>query len=322
MEGGGIAANIKKSLPTANPVLEEFAVVKYNIEGKKYMRIDDMLREKETIISCEIFPPKSGTELGHSFQIADKIAALKPAFISVTCGAGANKTNYTDELAQYVERSNVPALAHITCVAASKEDISAVLDDYADRGIQNVLALRGDLPKDTLQPAQGHYMHADELAAQIKTRGGFCVGGACYPEGHIESAKQDEDIAFLKRKVDAGCDFLTTQMFFDNNILYKFLYKLSQKGINAPVLAGIMPVTNKAQIKRIVELTRTVLPSRFQNIIDKFGDKPDAMRQAGIAYATEQIIDLIANNVRGIHIYTMNKPEVAAQIMNNLSNII
>ena len=286
------------------------------------MRISDILSKKETIVSFEIFPPKTGTELEHAFEIAGKIAELKPAFISVTCGSGASTAHYTEALAHHIERSNVPALAHITCVAASKENISAILDDYTDKGVENVLALRGDLPKGAEQPAHGYYTHANELVAAVKERGGFCIGGACYPEGHVESASQDEDIAYLKQKADAGCDFLTTQMFFDNNILYKFLYKLSQKGINVPVLAGIMPVTSSVQIKRIVELSGTVLPSRFENILDKFGDNPAAMKQAGIAYATEQIIDLVANNVRGIHIYTMNKSDVAAQIMNNLSYIL
>jgi methylenetetrahydrofolate reductase (NADPH) len=286
------------------------------------MRIIEMLQQKKTIVSCEIFPPKIGTELVQAFEIADKIAALNPAFISVTCGAGANKASHTEALVQYVERSHVPALAHITCAGASKEDIWALLDDYEDKGVENVLALRGDLPKGELQPKDGHYLHANELVTAIMTHGGFCIGGACYPEGHIESANQDDDIAWLKQKANAGCDFLTTQMFFDNNILYKFLFKLSKKGVNVPVLAGIMPVTNKAQIKRIIELSGTLLPSRFQNIIDKFGDKPAAMKQAGIAYATEQIIDLIANDVSGIHIYTMNKPDVASQIMRNLSDIL
>jgi len=286
------------------------------------MRISDLLQEKETIVSFEIFPPKIGAELDHAFEIAGKVAELKPAFISVTCGAGASTADRTQELVQHIETSGIPSLAHITCIAAAKEEISAILDSYASKGIENVLALRGDLPKVTQQTGQGHYMHASELVAAIKAHGGFCIGGACYPEGHVESVNQDEDIAYLKQKVDAGCDFLTTQMFFDNNILYKFLYKLSQKRINVPVLAGIMPVTNSIQIKRIVEISGTVLPSRFQNILDKFGNNPAAMKQAGIAYATEQIIDLIANNVRGIHIYTMNKPDVAAWIMHNLSHII
>ena len=286
------------------------------------MRIRDILKKKDTIISCEIFPPKMGTQLEHVFEIAEKIAALGPSFISVTCGAGGNTAVFTEKLALHIEKSYVPALAHITCVATPKKEISAILNDYTNMGIQNVLALRGDLPKDTPSPSEDHYRYASELVASIKQRGEFCIGAACYPEGHIESANQDEDIAYLKQKVDAGCDFLTTQMFFDNNVLYKFLFKLSQKGINVPVLAGIMPVTNKVQIKRILELSGTVLPPRFVNILDKFGDNPAAMRQAGIAYATEQIIDLVANNVRGIHLYTMNKPDIAQQIIHNLSEIL
>ena len=291
------------------------------------MRISDILQERQTIFSCEIFPPKIGGELEHAFDIADKTAALKPAFISVTCGAGGNTAAFTGQLAQHIEKSGVPSLAHITCVATQKDEIFSILDDYADKGIKNILALRGDLPKGepaqtAQQPASGRFRYANELVAAIKEHGGFCIGAACYPEGHLESSSQDEDITFLRQKVNAGCDFLTTQMFFDNNVLYKFLYKLSQKEINVPVLAGIMPVTNKAQIRRIVELSGTALPPRFLNILDKFGGNPAAMHQAGIAYATEQIIDLIANNVRGIHLYTMNKPDIAQGIIHNLSEIL
>jgi methylenetetrahydrofolate reductase (NADPH) len=286
------------------------------------MRISDLLNQKKTIVSCEIFPPKMGAETGNVFEIAKKIAASKPAFISVTCGAGGNTMSNTETLAQHIEEYGVPALAHLTCTSTPKKEIQATLDFYAQKGIKNVLALRGDFPKDGKRKAGEYFTYANELVAAIKQRGGFCIGAACYPEGHIESANQDEDIAHLKQKVDAGCDFLTTQMFFDNNVLYKFLYKLSQKGINVPVLAGIMPVTNKAQIKRILELSGTALPPRFANIVDKFGDNPAAMKQAGIAYATEQIIDLIANDVRGIHIYTMNKSDIASGIMQNISEII
>jgi methylenetetrahydrofolate reductase (NADPH) len=286
------------------------------------MKISSILREKKTIVSCEIFPPKIGTELEHGFEIAGKIAALKPAFISVTCGAAANTAAFTAEIARHIEKSGVPSLAHLTCVATAKKDIQAILDSYAEKGIENILALRGDLPKDMKEPPEGCFKHANELVAEIKKQNKFCIGAACYPEGHVESAHQDDDIAFLKQKADAGCDFLTTQMFFDNNILYKFLYKLSQKNITVPVFAGIMPVTNRVQIKRILELSGTTLPSRFANILDKFGDKPAAMKQAGIAYATEQIIDLIANDVHGVHIYTMNKSDVASQIIQNISNLL
>jgi methylenetetrahydrofolate reductase (NADPH) len=212
-------------------------------------------------------------------------------------------------------------LCHLTCFSATREEIKTLTSEMRLRGIENVLALRGDIPDDV--KSGGHYAHACDLVAELKAAGHFCIGAACYPEGHVESANQAEDIRFLKEKVDAGCDFLTTQMFFDNAVLYKFLYKIRAAGITVPVLAGIMPVTNKAQIKRIIDLSGTsYFPSRFRNIVDKFGDHPVAMRQAGIVYATEQAVDLLANDVSGIHIYTMNKPEVAAGIMANLSALV
>jgi 5,10-methylenetetrahydrofolate reductase, prokaryotic form len=286
------------------------------------MLIRDMQKERGFTFSCEIFPPKMGTELPRVFEIASKIAALKPDFISVTCGAAGNTTRNTEEIAHHIQQQNVAALAHVTCVAASKEQTVKILDDLESKGVSNVLALRGDLPDGAGQTADGHYRYASNLVADIKARGGFCIGGACYPEGHVECDSQEKDIEHLKQKVDAGCDFLTTQMFFDNNVMYKFLYKLSQKGVDVPVVAGIMPVTNKKQIKRIVKVSGTVLPPRFQNILEKFGDNPAAMQQAGIAYATEQIIDLIANDIKGVHIYAMNRPEIASKIMSNLSHII
>lgn len=286
------------------------------------MRICDMQKERGFTFSCEIFPPKLGTELGQAFDIAGKIAALNPDFVSVTCGAAGNTTRNTEIIAGHIQEQGVTALAHVTCVAASKQDTAGILDDLAARGVSNVLALRGDLPEGMVGTGDGYYRYAAKLVADIKARGGFCIGGACYPEGHVESANQKEDIIYLKEKVDAGCDFLTTQMFFDNSVFYKFLDKLGQKGITAPVIAGIMPVTNRKQIKRIVELSGTVLPTRFQKILNKFGDDPFAMQQAGIVYASEQIIDLIANKVRGIHLYTMNRPEVAARIMDSLSKIL
>ena len=187
-------------------------------------------------------------------------------------------------------------------------------------GIENILALRGDKPKDFT--GDGDYSYAVELIREIRSQGDFCIGGACYPEGHVECEHKEKDIAFLKEKVDAGCDFLTTQMFFDNNILYNYLYRIREKGITVPVVAGIMPVTNRSQIQRICQMSGTYLPARFKAIVDRFGDRPAAMKQAGIAYATEQIIDLIANGVNGIHIYTMNKPDVAARIQDSLSEIL
>ena len=286
------------------------------------MLISDMQKQRGFTFSCEIFPPKMGTELEQAFEIADEIAALKPDFISVTCGAAGNTTRNTEEIAYHIQQKGVVALEHVTCVAASKEQTAKILDGLEEKGIHNILALRGDLTEDAEKPAAGHYRYASELVAEIRARDNFCIGGACYPEGHVECDSQEKDIEHLKEKVDAGCDFLTTQMFFDNDVLYKFLYKLSQKSIEIPVLAGIMPVTNRKQIERIVKISGTVLPPRFRNILDRFGDDPAAMQQAGIAYATEQIIDLIANGIRGIHIYAMNKPDVAGKIMSNLSYII
>ena len=188
--------------------------------------------------------------------------------------------------------------------------------------IENILALRGDIPAGVDASAARDYRYASELVREIKKQGDFCIGAACYPEGHVECDHKEDDITYLKEKVDSGVDFLTTQMFFDNNVLYNFLYRIRERGITVPVIAGIMPVTNGKQMARICQLSGTYLPARFKAIVDKFGDKPEAMKQAGIAYATDQIIDLVANGVKGIHIYTMNKPDVAESIRNNLSYII
>ena len=196
-----------------------------------------------------------------------------------------------------------------------------MLGELKARGIQNVLALRGDIP-DGMDRSNAVYQYAYQLIEEIHAAGDFCVGAACYPEGHVECDHQEEDILHLKRKVESGCDFLTTQMFFDNSVLYSFLYRILAKDIHVPVIAGVMPVTNGKQIKRICALSGTTLPARFRSILDRFGDNPAAMKQAGIAYATEQIIDLIANGVRGVHVYTMNKPDVAESILHNLSSIL
>ena len=211
-------------------------------------------------------------------------------------------------------------LAHLTCVSSTREKVQGVLKELKGHGIENVLALRGDIPENGQTPRVYHY--ASELIREIKQSGGFCIGAACYPEGHVESANKSVDMDYLKQKVEAGCDFVTTQMFFDNSILYSYLYRIREKGITVPVIAGIMPVTNAKQIKRITQMSGTYLPSRFMSIVDRFGDNPAAMKQAGIAYATDQIIDLIANGVGGIHVYSMNKPDVAGKIKENLSEIL
>lgn len=286
------------------------------------MKISELLNSGKVTVSCEIFPPKKTDGLGQVHEVARKIAEFRPSFLSVTYGAGGGTSQNTLEIASGVQKLGVPALAHLTCASATREQIDLILERFRQKGLENVLALRGDIPPGVEFPTPRQYHYASELVAQVRRKGNFCIGAACYPEGHVECEHKEDDIGYLKEKVDAGCDFLTTQMFFDNNILYNFLYRILAKGIRVPVVAGIMPVTNSRQIKRICSLSGTVLPPRFKAIADKFADKPEAMKQAGVAYATEQIIDLISNGVNAIHIYTMNKPEIAGKIMGNLSEII
>lgn len=284
------------------------------------MKIKDILAQGKPTLSFEVFPPKTEDKYESVEIAALEIAKLKPAFMSVTYGAGGGTSRYTVDIATSVKCQGVTPLAHLTCVSSTREKVHSVLDELKTNGIENVLALRGDIPADG--KVEKDYRYASELIAEIKSAGDFCIGAACYPEGHVESANKSADIRHLKEKVEAGCDFVTTQMFFDNNILYNYLYRIREQGITVPVIAGIMPVTNAAQIKRILAMSGTYMPTRFKAIVDRFGDNPAAMKQAGIAYATEQIIDLIANHVNGIHIYSMNKPDVAAQIQASLSEIL
>lgn len=284
------------------------------------MKIKDLFGQKKVTISCEIFPPKKDTAFSGIFETVDAIQSLGVDFISVTYGAGGSTSKKTVEVASYIqERHHLPALAHLTCCDSTKEDICQRLAEMKERGIENILALRGDKPKEYVP---GPYTYAIDLIRDIKSQGDFCIGGACYPDGHVECEHKEDDIAFLKEKVEAGCDFLTTQMFFDNNVYYNFLYRVLAVGIQVPVIPGIMPVINARQVKRSAELSGTSLPPRFKAIADKFSDDPLAMEQAGIAYATEQIIDLVANGVKYIHLYTMNRPQTAAKIMENLSHIL
>lgn len=283
------------------------------------MKISDILKQKEITVSCEIFPPKLGTELEQSRRIVSEMAALKPDFISVTYGAAGSTAGFTAELAEAVESCGIASLAHVTCVSSDRESLTDYLDSLKENGIENVLALRGDMPQG--REPKRVYPHASDLASEIKSMGDFCVGGACYPEGHPEAASVSADIDALKIKAESGCEFFTTQMFFDNDIMYSFMTKFQRKGINIPVIAGIMPITNARQLQRSASLSGTTVPRRLREIVERFGDKPTAMRQAGIAFATEQIIDLIANGVNNIHIYAMNKPDVAAEILDNISEI-
>lgn len=288
------------------------------------MKIVDILKSKKVTVSCELFPPKKDEDLVNYHKVVADMAKVSPSFISVTYGTarGVDTSKYTVDIANEIQNVNdVTALAHMTCVASSREKVERVLADLKAKKIENILALRGDLDKGQVIP-EGHFRHASELAEFIKKNGDFCIGGACYPEGHPEAESLTSDIENLKYKIDAGVEFLTTQMFFDNDILYSYILKLMRAGINIPIVAGIMPVTNARQIKRICATSGTLLPRRFMAVVDRFGSNPQAMKQAGIAYATDQIIDLIANGVDHIHIYAMNKPEVAKGIMDNLSEII
>lgn len=287
------------------------------------MKIRDILKSEEPHISFEVFPPKTDAGYDSVLTATKAIAALRPSFISVTYGAGGGTSKNTVSIATQIKDDfGVTSLAHLTCVSSTKEEVHRVIDQLKENQIENILALRGDIPAQSEFPLPNNYRYASELIEDIRRQSDFCIGAACYPEGHVETEHKKDDIRNLKHKVECGVDFLTTQMFFDNNILYNFLYRIREKGITVPVLPGIMPVTNKKQIARIGGLSGTILPERFRAIVDRFGDNPAAMQQAGIAYATDQIIDLIANGVNHIHVYSMNKPEVAEAIMRNLSEII
>ncbi len=286
------------------------------------MKIIDIINSGKPLLSMEVFPPKTNDTFETVKEATEKIALLKPDFMSVTYGAGGGTSEYTAFIAENVQKNyGVPALAHLTCISSKKEDIKHQLDLLKGKGIENILALRGDIPEGM---SRDHldYHYASELTREIKEYGHFCIGGACYPESHPESATSFDDIKYLKEKVEAGCEFLTTQMFFDNNVMYNFLYRVREAGITVPVVAGIMPVTNPKSIKRICTISGTALPQRFVRIVDKFGSSPEQMAQAGIAYATEQIVDLYANGVNAVHLYTMNKPKVAQKIKENISYII
>ena len=285
-----------------------------------------ILQEDTLSLSFEVFPPKTNTAFESVKTATEEIARLHPSFMSVTYGAGGGTSRYTLEIAENImERYRVPTLAHLTCVSSTRETVRERIRDMQKAGIENVMALRGDLPPEMegADRSAWTYRHAVELVRELKESGAdFCIGGACYPEVHPESVNQKEDIRYLKEKVDAGCSFLTTQMFFDNNLLYNFLYKIREAGITVPVVAGIMPITNAKQVERAIRLSGSHMPQRFKSLVDKFGSDPAAMKQAGIAYATDQIIDLFANNVTNVHVYSMNKPEVAERIQSNLSDIL
>ena len=290
------------------------------------MKLTELFKSDKFSLSFEVFPPKTDMAFDSVKSATEEIAKLRPSFMSVTYGAGGGTSRYTLEIAKNIkEHYSVPTLAHLTCVSSTKETVREKIAAVKDAGIENVMALRGDLTPEleASDRSKWAYRHAIDLIHDIKASGAdFCIGGACYPEIHPESANQKEDIKYLKEKVDAGCSFLTTQMFFDNNLLYNFLYKIREAGITVPIIPGVMPITNGNQVERAIKLSGSFMPQRFKSLVDKFGTSPDAMKQAGIIYATDQIIDLFANGITNVHVYSMNKPEVAAKIQSNLSDIL
>ena len=289
------------------------------------MKLTQHFSRNKPAMSFEVFPPKTVSSMDSVTRATQAMAQLHPAFMSVTYGAGGGTSRYTLEIARCIEKDyGVPTLAHLTCVSSTRQTISQRIADLKAAGLENVMALRGDLTPERMDsdPSTWDYRHATDLIRELASSGDFCIGGACYPEKHPESATQAEDIDHLKEKVDAGCSFLTTQMFFDNALLYRFLDTIRAAGIGVPVVAGIMPITAASQIHRAIALSGSYVPAELLALADKYGNDPAAMKQAGIAYAIDQVTDLYAKGVYNVHIYSMNKPEVAQQIQSSVSGIL
>ena len=290
------------------------------------MKIIDIIKSGKPTLSFEVFPPKTDSSFESVKYATEEIAKLRPSFMSVTYGAGGGTSKYTLDIAENIKKNyGVPTLAHLTCVSSTKETVKERIEAIKKAGIQNIMALRGDLTPELENSDRStwDYRNAIDLVREIKAADeNFCVAGACYPEIHPESENQALDIKYLKEKVDAGCDFLTTQMFFDNEVFYNFREMCAIKGIDVPLIAGIMPITNVNLIERTVRLAGCSLPKKFTKLVERFGSNSAAMKQAGIVYATEQIVDLLANGVNNIHIYTMNKPDIAGKITQGLGEII
>ncbi|MBR3149979.1 MAG: methylenetetrahydrofolate reductase [Eubacterium sp.] len=286
------------------------------------MKISEILDKNRVTVSFEVFPPKQWDKIESTKETVREMCKSSPSFMSVTYGASGTQAGFTSEIACEIKNSGVTPLSHLTCLTSTRDKIHEVVGDLKENGIENILALRGDIPQGFEFPDKQYFEHAYQLVNEIKELGDFCIGGACYPEIHPESKSRVEDIEYLKQKVDCGVQFLTSQMFFDNDKFLNFYEMCRIKGIDVPIIAGIMPITNAKQIMRSIELSNCSVPKKFYRIMERFGDDAKSMKQAGIIYATEQIIDLMANGVNNIHIYTMNKPDVASAIMSGLSDII
>ena len=287
------------------------------------MKINKIFEKKNTTLSFEIFPPKRDGDIKTIYNTLDELAVLKPDYMSVTYGAaGSEKGDKTIKIASVIKNKyQIEALAHLTCVGATSKEISEILNRFKNENIENILALRGDIPIGK-ENEKREFGYASDLIKYIKKNNDFTVGGACYPEPHIESKSRISDIINLKKKVDNGADFLVTQLFFDNNYYYDFMKDIRSIDINVPVTVGIMPAINKRQIERMIKMCGTTLPVKFKKIFDKYEDNPEALKDAGIAYASEQIIDLISSGVDGIHLYVMNKPEIAKRLVKNIGGIL
>lgn len=286
------------------------------------MKIIDILKNKRVTLSFEVFPPKTADDVPTALAAAEAIAALHPDFMSVTYGAGGGTSDFTVHIASAVKKTyGVEVMPHLTCLSSTKEKVTETLQDYKEAGFETIMALRGDVPADGTR--KNDFEHATDLMKQIKSfDSSMTLGGACYPEGHPESPSLAADIENIRSKVDAGAQFLSTQMFFDNSLFYSYLNRLHAAGIDVPVLAGIMPITNKRILTRSLAMSGTAVPARYIAMVDAYGDSPEAMKQAGIAYATEQILDLYANDVRNVHVFAMNKPDVAKAISENIRPVL
>lgn len=286
------------------------------------MRIDKLFKQKKPILSFEIFPPRRDTSITSIDETLEILSKLNPDFISVTFGAGGTTTNnLTVELAKKIKHQyHIEPLVHLTCLNYTIVEIESILNELKENDISNVLALRGDKNIDIKPKEEFHY--ASDLIKYIKGNNNFGISAACYPECHLESRNRIEDILYLKQKIDMGATHLISQLFFDNSVFYSFIENIRIAGIEAPVEAGIMPVINKTQIERMINLCGASLPMKFRCIIEKYEDNKDALFDAGIAYAVSQIVDLLAHNIDGVHIYTMNNPKVAKKICDGIKNLI